>query len=158
MEPTDRQPERQSGPALAAATRHDEPFERAEPPVTGRTGRFWTSGAEGVLRILRCRSCGRYQHPPRPVCPWCRGRELDWDAVSGRGTVWSWTVNRYQWQPVMPAPYVIAEVELDEQADLRLLTNVVDCAPDAVHVGLPVEVCFTRSGATHIPLFRPVSR
>ena len=57
----------------------------------------------------------------------------------------------------MAPPYVIAEVELVEQADLRLLTNVVGCEAEAVRVGLPVEVCFARTGATHVPLFRPVA-
>jgi len=149
MQPTDHDE--------ATGTRHRESHERAEPPITERTGQFWTSGADGVLRLLHCRSCGRYQHPPRPVCPSCRGRDLGWEDLSGRGTVWSWTVNRYQWQPGMEPPYLIAEVELVEQEGLRLLTNIVDCELDAVRIGLPVEVCFVRSGAAHIPVFRPVS-
>ena len=70
--------------------------------------------------------------------------------------MWSWTVNRYQWQTDMPPPYVLAEVELVEQAGLRLLTNIVDCAIDDVRIGMAVEVCFVRSGEAFIPLFRPV--
>ena len=129
---------------------------RVEPALTERTRAFWTSGADGVLRIARCVGCGRYQHPPKPVCPACRSRELRSEPVSGRGTVCSWTVNRYQWRTEMPAPYVLAEVELDEQAGLRLLTNIVGCEPEAVHVGLRVEVCFEAVGDAYVPLFRPV--
>lgn len=138
-------------------TLHEEPHRRVEPPITERTGAFWTSGADGVLSLLRCGDCGRRQHPPRPVCPSCRSRALSWEAVSGRGTVHGWTINRYQWQPGMEPPYVIAEIELVEQPGLRLLSNVVGCEPTSVHVGMEVEVCFARVGATHVPLFRPVA-
>jgi uncharacterized OB-fold protein len=130
---------------------------RPEPALTERTRAFWTSGADGVLRIMRCADCGRYQHPPKPVCPGCRSRRVGAEPVSGRGRVWAWTVNRYQWQAGMPPPYVVAEVELDEQPGLRLLTNIVDCDLDAVRVGLPVEVCFETVGEAHVPLFRPAA-
>lgn len=131
-----------------------EPFTRVEPPLTARTAAFWASGADSILRIARCADCGRYQHPPRPVCPHCSGRDIGPEAVSGRGRVWTWTINRYPWQPGMVPPYVLAEVELVEQAGLRLLTNVIDCDPDAVRIGSPVEVRFARSGPAYIPLFR----
>ena len=149
------------GERVASADEHHSAIvepgtNRVEPALTDRTRDFWTSGADGVLRIARCDDCGHWQHPPKPVCPRCRGRNLHPRAVSGRGAVWAWTVNRYQWQAGMPAPYVIAEVELDEQPGLRLLTNVVGCEPDAVRVGMPVEVCFVRAGDASIPLFRPV--
>lgn len=133
-----------------------EPFERVAPPLTERTQAFWTSGADGRLRIARCQRCRRYLHPPRPVCPACRGGAVAFEPVSGRGTVWSWTVNRYGWVPSMPPPYVVAQVELAEQPGLLLFTNVIDCPPQRLRVGLPVEVCFARAGEAYIPLFRPV--
>ncbi len=133
-----------------------EGFERAEPPVTGRSGDYWRSGADGTLRIACCRQCGHFSHPPLPVCPQCRGRELYPQQVSGRGTVYSWTLNRYQWAPGMTPPYVVAQIELVEQPRLLILSNVVECSADEVHVGLPVEVCFARAGEAFIPLFRPV--
>lgn len=134
----------------------DEPFTRPQPVLTARTEAFWTSGADGVLRIARCRRCGRYLHPPGPVCSGCTGRDIRFEPVSGRGSVWSWTVNRYQWNPSMPPPYVVASVELVEQPDLRLLTNLVECSTEEIRVGMPVEVCFARAGDAHVPLFRPV--
>lgn len=132
-----------------------EAFERVAPPLTERTAAFWTSGADGVLRIARCHDCGRYLHPPRPTCPACRGRDVGFTPVSGRAVVWSWTVNRYGWVPSMPPPYVVADVELVEQPGLRLLTNVLDCPPESMRVGLPVRVCFSKVGDAYIPLFRP---
>jgi hypothetical protein len=130
---------------------------RVAPPLTERTAPFWTSGADGLLRILRCDGCGHYQHPPQPVCPACHCASLSWQPVSGRGSVWSWTVNRYQWIPSMPPPYVVAEIELAEQPGLRLLTNLVDADPASLRVGTEVTVCFAKAGDAFVPLFRPLA-
>jgi uncharacterized protein len=130
-------------------------MERVAPPMTDRTAEFWRAGADGVLRIARCQACGWRVHPPRPVCPRCRGSELRFEDVSGRGTVHSWTVNRYQWTPGMEPPYVLAEVELVEQEGLRLLTNIVGCAPGEVRIGMPVTVVFERAGDAWVPVFAP---
>jgi uncharacterized OB-fold protein len=81
---------------------------------------------------------------------------LSWQPVSGRGSVWSWTVNRYQWIPAMPPPYVVAEIELAEQPGLRLLTNLVDADPASLRVGTEVTVCFATAGDAFVPLFRPL--
>lgn len=130
-------------------------MERPAPPLTPRTQDFWKSGADGVLRIAHCRDCGHFQHPPQPVCPKCRGAHMAFDPVSGRGTVYSFTINRYQWAPGMTPPYVLAEVELEDQAGLRLLTNIVDVAPEAVRIGMAVRVRFEQAEASFIPVFHP---
>ena len=64
--------------------------------------------------------------------------------MSGRGTVFTYTVNHQPFNPAVPVPYVIAIVELEEQAGLRIATNIVDCEPESVCIGLPVEVRFER--------------
>lgn len=128
---------------------------RAEPPLTERTGAYWRSGADGRLRIAQCQACQWRLHPPRPVCPRCRGRDIGFEPVSGRGVVHAYTINRYAWFPAMPPPYVIAEVELEEQAGLRITTNIVGCDPEAVRIGMPVSVEFDHVGETWIPVFRP---
>ena len=127
--------------------------QRATPDVTERTAAFWRGGADGELRIQRCQSCRLWLHPPRPLCPRCLSRDLDAEAASGRGTVWSFTVNRYAWAPELEPPYVLAEVELEEQEGLRLLTAVVGC--DDVTIGLPVHVRFEPAGDAWAPVFVP---
>jgi uncharacterized protein len=134
-----------------------EQFERSEPASHGRAEAFWQGGAAGQLRLMRCQDCGRYLHPPLPRCPACHGARIEAATVSGRGTVYSWTLNRYPWLPSMPVPYVVAQVDLVEQEGLRLTSNIVGCDPTEVHIGMPVEVCFVRAGAAYIPLFRPVA-
>jgi len=87
------------------------------------------------------------------MCPRCQSRDVAPEVVSGRGTVFSFTVNRYQWTPLLEPPYVLAEVELDEQPGLRLLTSIVDC--DDVSIGMPVHVRFEPAGEAWVPVFAP---
>jgi len=126
------------------------------PALEPESERFWRACRAGRLEITRCRACGWYIHPPRPICPRCQAREVSWEAVSGRATLVSYTVNHQRWMPGMEVPYTIGLVELVEQADLRLTTNLVGCAPDAVEIGMPVRVTFREvSDEIALPLFEP---
>src|SRR5687767_8194364 len=127
--------------------------DRPAPVITTRTAPFWSGGSVGELRIQRCQSCGWWLHPPAPMCPHCHGRGVEREIVSGRGTVWSYTVSRYRWSAESEPPYVVAEVELDEQPGLRLLTVIVDC--DDVTIGMPVRVRFEPAGDAWAPVFTP---
>lgn len=135
----------------------DDPPFRILPAVTPENEHFWTGGAHGELRFLRCEACRYWIHPPGPVCPACLGRELVVDAASGRGTVHTFTVNHQAWIPGFDPPYVVAIVELPEQEGLRLTTNIVGLPHDQVRIGLPVEVTFEAHDGVWIPLFRPVA-
>jgi uncharacterized OB-fold protein len=98
--------------------------ERPAPVLTERNTAFWTGGERGQLLIARCQTCGWWLHPPLPVCRRCRGQDIVPEAVSGRATVWSFTVNRHQWAPGLTPPYIIAEVELAEHS------RPASCSPD----------------------------
>ena len=115
---------------------------------------FWTSGADGVLRLLRCNACGFFNHPPGPVCRRCLSRDLAPQELSGRGRVETFTVNYQQWIPGSD-PYIIAWVSIDEQPDIRLTTNLVGVEPQDVRVGLPVRVVFEHVDDVWLPLFTP---
>jgi uncharacterized protein len=115
---------------------------------------FWTGGAQGELLIQRCETCKRWVHPPASVCPACGGGVRP-EPVSGRGTIFTLTENFQQFHPDVPPPYVIAIVVLDEQDDLRLPTNIVDCEPAALECGTPVRVVFEQQGEVFVPLFTP---
>jgi uncharacterized OB-fold protein len=91
------------------------------------------------------------------VCWSCRSTRVAPEAVSGRGVVYAYTINHYQWLPDMPPPYVVAEVELIEQEGLRLLTNIVGCAVAEVRSDMEVEVVFARNDDVYVPLFRPTA-
>jgi uncharacterized OB-fold protein len=132
----------------------EKPF-RVLPRVTPTNEHFWRGGAEGELRFLRCGDCGTWVHPPSPVCPSCHGKGVAPRAVSGRGTVATYTLNHQPWVPAPDHPYAIAIVELEEQPGLRLMTNVVGCPAEDVHIGMRVRVVFEQHDDVWIPLFEP---
>lgn len=115
---------------------------------------FWTSGADGKLRIQRCGDCGRYQHPPVAICPVCRTETMVPAVVSGRGRVKTFTINAQVWIEGMTEPFVFGAVELEEQAELYVFSNIL-AAPEAVKAGLPVTVTFEHQEDIWLPLFEP---
>jgi uncharacterized protein len=84
----------------------------------------------------------------------CRSAEVTAEPVSGRAGIHTFTVNRHRWFPGQQVPYVLAIVELIEQAGLRLTTRLVDISPEAVRIGMPVRVQFERVEDVWLPLFR----
>jgi len=133
------------------------PAFRVMPAVTPENEHFWQGGAEGELRFQRCKACETLVHPPAPICPDCLGRDFDTPAVSGRGRVYSYTINHQPWIPGFDPPYVVAIVVIDEQADVRLTTNIVGCAPEDVAIDMPVQVTFEEWEGVFIPLFEPAT-
>ena len=118
---------------------------------------FWDGCARHELLLQRCAGCGRHRFPPGPVCPDCGAREAKWVRASGRGTVYSWIVVHH---PVPrqsfadEVPYVVALVALEE--GVRMASNVVGCAADAVEAGMALEVVFEDvAEAVTLPKFRP---
>ncbi len=131
-----------------------DPAPRVLPPLTTTNRPFWTGGADGRLLIQRCGDCKSWNHPPAESCPRCGGG-LSPQAVSGRGTVFTYTVNEQQFHPDVPPPYVIAVIELNEQAELRLPSNIVNCDSEQLRCGLAVRVRFEQQGEYFVPLFEP---
>ena len=134
-----------------------EPPFRILPEITDRNRHFWQGGRDGELRFQRCRECGYYLHPPGVVCPKCLSKDIGIEAVSGRAEVVAVTVNHQEWMPGPEVPFVLAIVGLPEQDGLRLTTNIVNCAPEAVTIGMPVQVTFEAhpDDEVWIPLFEP---
>lgn len=131
---------------------------RALPQLGPANEFFWTSGEDGRLRFLRCTNCRAFAHPPSPVCPSCRTRTLVPEAVSGRATVLTYTLNFHSWGfNGAELPYVVAIVAIDEDPAVRLTTNVIGCDPQAVHIGMRVAVRFEQVEDVWIPLFAPVA-
>jgi uncharacterized protein len=127
----------------------------ALPQASVDTDFFWKSGADGYLRIQRCGHCRRYAHPPTPRCRHCGASAPEPAVVSGKATIFGYTINRHTFVPWMPAPYVLAIVALDEQTDVHLTTRLVDVPFDDVRIGLPVLVVFERHNDVFLPLFGP---
>ncbi|OBI09906.1 thiolase C-terminal domain-containing protein [Mycobacterium scrofulaceum] len=129
---------------------------RPLPLVTQDNEFFWTSGADGKLRLQECQSCRSLIHPPAPVCRYCRSLDVGVRAVSGRATLAGFTINERFSLPGLVAPYVIAQVAIAEDPRIRLTTNIIECEPDRLELGQQVEVVFEQVEDVWFPLFRPV--
>ncbi|MEU6541188.1 OB-fold domain-containing protein [Streptomyces sp. NPDC047000] len=118
---------------------------------------FWTSGRDGRLRLRSCTACSALIHPPQPVCRHCRGHRTTVREVSGRAVLIGFTVNHRFPVPGLPTPFVVAQVALEEDPEVRLTTNVIGCAPGDLRLGMLMEVVFEQAGDTWLPLFRPAA-
>jgi acetyl-CoA acetyltransferase/uncharacterized OB-fold protein len=129
---------------------------RPLPSLTDDSAFFWTSGADGRLRFQECGACAALIHPPQPVCSYCRNHDTRVTAVSGYGTLVGFTVNQRFGLPGLPAPYVVAQVAIEEDPRVRLTTNAVQCDPQDLTLGMRMEVVFEQVEDVWLPLFRPV--
>lgn len=126
------------------------------PLANSDTKPFWDGCAEGKILLQRCAKCGAYRHPPSPACANCLSEDCAWVASTGRGTVYTFTVVREMrargWDKMVS--YVLAVIELEEGP--RMLTNLIEVAPEAVTIGMPVVATFAElDGTTKLPLFKP---
>jgi uncharacterized OB-fold protein len=82
---------------------------------------FWQATKEHRLLLARCADCGHARMPPTPFCPQCQSQRIDWTALSGLGTVYSYTVVTRAILPDMDAylPYVPAVITLDGADGMR---------------------------------------
>lgn len=128
------------------------------PVLNAENRSFWTGGELGQLLIMRCADCRRFHHPPGPLCPHCLSEAVAPEAVSGRATVASFTINHQKWLPDMNVPFVIGLVEIEEQPDVRITTNLVNQPINAARIGQQVRVLFERHEDVWLPLFEPVER
>ncbi|MCL8209264.1 MAG: OB-fold domain-containing protein [Actinomycetia bacterium] len=100
---------------------------------------LWAYVRQGELRLQRCRACGRFMYPPAPVCAACWSEALEWVPVGGGGRVVSWTRFHRTYFPELPAPYVVAAVELDEGPIVIADTMPTNWAP---RIGQRVRLVF----------------
>ena len=128
-------------------------------------GEYFAHARQHRLMLRRCGTCGLMRYPPTHACPWCMALEWTWQAVSGRGTIYSYEIVCHAIQPGFQelTPYPVVLVELDEQRRqptpdeaLRIIGNLV--TPDGtmadeqdVAIGNRVRVVF-QDLADHIAL------
>jgi uncharacterized OB-fold protein len=127
------------------------------PTISGETKPYWDHCRRGQLLIQKCDSCGEYQFYPRGICANCWSNDIQWIISSGKGTVWTFTVTYQNGTPgfAEDVPYVLALVELEE--GVRMFTNIVECDPRSVTIGMPVEVTFVQATTQiSVPYFKPV--
>lgn len=124
------------------------------PRPTALSKPHWEGCREGVLRVQRCRDCGRIVFIPQPACTGCLGADLEWIESSGRGVLYSYTIVHRPQQPAFEVPYIPIIVELEE--GWHMLSNLLGVTPGEVEIGMPLAVSFERmSEEITLPYFRP---
>lgn len=136
----------------------EEAYARPLPVLDGFAKDFYGFCRQRELRFQRCRDCRAWRHVPREMCPACGSWNWDWEKSSGRGKVFTWTVVA---RPMHPAfkddcPYAAVVVEMSE--GVRVLSRVLDLAPEQLEIDLPVQVAFLDVTAdVTLPVFKPAS-
>jgi uncharacterized OB-fold protein len=133
-------------------------YHKPLPLMEGMTKEFYENCARGELCFQRCSSCEKLRHVPTPRCASCGSWAWDWSRSSGRGKLSTWTVVRRPMHPdfAEDVPYAPAVIELDE--GIRMVSWVVDCPPEELSPGMPVEVVFDEVSAdVTLPKFRRVT-
>ncbi|MFA8439174.1 Zn-ribbon domain-containing OB-fold protein [Pueribacillus sp. YX66] len=118
--------------------KYNKEYPTPRPLVDEDTIEFWTKLHETKqLHVQQCKNCNTYSHPPRPVCHNCRQFELEWVPVSGKGKIYSYVIYHRSVHPGFEVPYEVILVELEE--GIRIVSNMVDCGPEDISIGMPVE-------------------
>jgi uncharacterized OB-fold protein/acyl dehydratase len=145
-----QQPQAASGDAAAAPAVPG----RIRPPMGHDNAWWWNAVGEGILPIQKCNGCGALHHPPRPMCGQCRSQDLGFIESTGQGTVHTFTVIRHPQFPGYDFPILAALIDLEE--GVRIVSNVVECDPADVHIGMAVEAFIHEDeDGFKLPLFRP---
>jgi uncharacterized OB-fold protein len=119
------------------------------PAVNPETKPFWDAAREGRFLVPFCAACGKAHWYPRAICPFCAADKVEWREATGKGTIYTFSVMRR-----VKEPYAIAHVTLAEGP--TMLTNIVNCDFDELHIGQPVAVVFQETeGGPPVPMFKP---
>ena len=128
---------------------------RPAPIVTDDSTAFWEAARDGRLVAQRCRDCGRFRHPPRPMCPECHSIDQETVELAGTGTVYSYAILHHPQHPAFSYPVVAVLVDLDE--GIRIVSNLVGVQPGDVRIGTRVRVTFEATEHDMaVPVFGPV--
>ncbi|MGH7859511.1 MAG: Zn-ribbon domain-containing OB-fold protein [Candidatus Binatia bacterium] len=132
------------------------PEDMPAPAPTLDTEEWWESCRRRELRFQKCRDCGTLRHPPSPLCPSCHSLAYDWHPSAGRGRVYSFTWVHHVFLPGLEGrvPYNVAVIVLDDAPGIRLVSNVLDVTPAALHIDLPVRLVWEAAGPFTLPRFQ----
>jgi uncharacterized protein len=129
--------------------------QRPLPQPTRITQPYWDAAKDHRLVVQQCGCCKARQFYPREFCTACLSDSIEWIESAGRGTVYTYTINRRPSNAALSekVPYVVAMIDLDE--GVRMMANIVECSAEAIRLGARVRVCFEPvSPEITLPQFR----
>lgn len=115
---------------------------------------WWDAISRRELTFQTCKECDASVFFPRSRCPHCFSDRLEWRKSAGEGTVYAFTIVRRAPRGFQDrVPYCVALIDVKE--GFRMMSNVVDCKPEDIRVGMPVAVDFELRGDGLLPVFKP---
>jgi uncharacterized protein len=132
------------------------PGEQVRITTNPDTEPFWEAAKEDRLTACQCGNCGTFRMPPSPFCPNCQSKDVQWPTLSGRATVFSFSVV-HGFPGLKDIVLVAAVLDLDGAPGARLVSDIVEVDPDEVEIGMEVEAFFSPiTDGWKLPLFRPI--
>jgi len=126
---------------------------RPRPNMTADTAFFFEGARQHRLLIQRCQACDALQHPPTAACATCGSLSLTPAEMSGRGTLYSYTIVHAPVVPPFEAPYPVILVELEEGP--RIVSELAGVSREEIMIGMPLVVDFIDCDAElSLPVFR----
>jgi uncharacterized protein len=127
-------------------------------PIDQDNKEFYRGWLQRALLINRCTQCAAWHHPPKPVCPNCWSTDIVATEVSGNGSIYLLSL-LYQGPTVAgidyTTPHPAAVIELEEQPGLRYASTVVGIEPEAIEIGMAVELAWIDRDGAPFPVFQP---
>ena len=131
-------------------------YKKPLPEIQPWSKEFWKGTKEKKLLIQACKDCGSKIFYPRKYCPECWSSQLFWVEASGRAKIFSYSITYTGVEEPFydDLPLVLALVDLEE--GVRMMTNIVNCRPEEVNIGMDVEVMFRDvTEEFSLPYFQP---
>lgn len=117
-------------------------YSKPLPGLDGLTKEFYAYCKQEDLHFQRCSNCQTFRHVPREMCAHCNSFDWQWQRSSGLGTVYTWTVVERALHPAFMEDTPMAPVVVEMEEGVRLLANMLDCAPDQLEIGMPVRIAY----------------
>lgn len=137
-------------------------FQKPIPLKTIDNHPYWDAADRHELAVQKCETCSAYNHPPGPSCAKCGSEEVVWEKLGSEieGSVYSYIVS---YRPFLPGfqddlPLIIAQVELNQYPEIKIMANILECGPEEVQIGMPVQMTWIDINEERaIPQWKPAN-
>lgn len=119
-------------------------YQKPIPLKTQDNQPFWDAADQHEMALQKCNDCGHYAHPPGPACATCGSQNVTWEQFGSdiKASIYTYVIS---YRPFLPGfqddlPLIIAQAELENVPEVKIMCNILDCKPEDVYVGMPVKM------------------
>lgn len=122
---------------------------------------YWDAADRHELALQICNSCLDFAHPAGPSCAKCGSTDVSWKNLGSevKATIYSYIISH---RPFLPGfqddlPTIIAQAELENVPEVKIMCNVLECKPENIQIGMPVQMIWQDiSEDRALPQWKPV--